>query len=100
MWNNWRNWRFYPALAAAGVERTVPYGLRHSFASLLIRDGRYTVVEIAEQMGHAPTETLKTYAHVFAEYRRQPSVPADELIAIACGCLRWRARSAFRRPVE
>jgi integrase len=81
MWNNWRNRRFYPALATTGTERTVPYGLRHSFASLLIRDGRYTIVEIAEQMGHAPTETLKTYAHVIAEYRRQRAVPADHLIA-------------------
>jgi integrase len=83
MWNNWRNRRFYPALAALAVDRTVPYGLRHSFASLLIRDGRYTIVEIAEQLGHAPTETLKTYAHVIAEYRRQPSLAADELIASA-----------------
>ena len=61
----------------------MPYGLRHSFASLLIRDGRYTVVEVAEQMGHAPTETLKTYAHVIAEYRRQPSVAAEDLIVAA-----------------
>jgi len=83
MWNNWRYRRFYPALATVGVERTVPYGLRHSFASLLIRDGRYTVVEVAEQMGHAPTETLKTYAHVIAEYRRQPSVAAEDLIVAA-----------------
>ena len=82
-WNNWRNRRFYPALATAGVDRTIPHGLRHSFASLLIRDGRYTIVEIAEQLGHAPSETLKTYAHVIAEYRRRPSVPADELIAAA-----------------
>lgn len=39
-----------------------------------------SIVELAEQLGHSPTETLKTYGHVFAEYRRAERVPADELI--------------------
>jgi hypothetical protein len=42
-------------------------------------------VELAEQLGHSPTETLKTYGHVFSEHRRQPRVPADDLIAAARG---------------
>ena len=51
--------------------------------SLLIREGQTSIVELAEQLGHSPTETLKTYAHVFSDYRRQRRVPANELIAQA-----------------
>jgi integrase len=79
-WNNWRNRHFYQALDATEIARRRPYDLRHSFVSLMIREGQLTIVELAEQLGHAATETLKTYAHVFAEYRRQPRVQAAELI--------------------
>ncbi len=82
-WDNWRNRRFYAALDDLGIDRFRPYDLRHSFASLLIREGEMSIVELAEQLGHSPTETLKTYGHVFAEYRRQPRVPAIQLIAEA-----------------
>lgn len=82
-WNNWRNRHFYDALDTLGITRRRPYDLRHSFVSLMIREGELTIVELAEQLGHAATETLKTYAHVFAEYRRQRRVPAVELIAEA-----------------
>jgi integrase len=82
-WNNWRNRHFHPATRAVGLGTPRAYDLRHSFASLLIREGQTSIVEIAEQLGHSATETLKTYAHVFSEYRRQPRVPANELIAQA-----------------
>jgi integrase len=82
-WNNWRNRHFHPATVEVGLGKPRAYDLRHSFASLLIREGETSIVEIAEQLGHSPTETLKTYAHVFSEYRRQPRVPANELIARA-----------------
>lgn len=65
-WKNWRNRVFAPAMEAAGISGTRPYDLRHSFCSLLIQEGR-SVVEVAQQMGHAPEMTLSTYAHVFAE---------------------------------
>ena len=82
-WNNWRNRHFHPATRAVGLGKPRAYDLRHSFVSLLIREGQTSIVDIAEQLGHSPTETLKTYAHVFSEYRRQPRVPANELIAQA-----------------
>ena len=66
-WNNWRNRRFFPSAEAAGLGHPRPYDLRHSFASLMIREQRASIVELAEQLGHAPTMTLNTYAHVFAE---------------------------------
>jgi integrase len=79
-WNNWRNRKFYEAFDDLGISRRRPYDLRHSFVSLMIREGELSIVELADQLGHAATETLKTYAHVFSEYRRQPRVPAVELI--------------------
>ena len=63
--------------------RPRPYDLRHSFASLRIREHDVSIVDLAAQLGHAPTETLKTYSHVYAEYRRKPPQPADILIAEA-----------------
>jgi integrase len=82
-WNNWRNRKFYEGFDALGISRRRPYDLRHSFVSLMIREGELSIVELADQLGHAATETLKTYGHVFAEYRRQPRVPAVELIVQA-----------------
>ena len=74
-WNNWRNRHFQPAAAQANLGRPRPYDRRHAFASLLIREQRTSIVELAEQLGHAPTMTLNTYTHVFREHRR--SEPVD-----------------------
>jgi integrase len=54
-----------------------PYDLRHSLASLLIAEGR-SVLEVAEQMGHAPTMSLDVYGHVLAELAGQPKRPAAD----------------------
>lgn len=58
----WRT-RIFNALAPAGV---TPYKLRHTFVSLLIREGR-PVVDVAAQAGHSPKVCLDNYAHLFAE---------------------------------
>ena len=46
-WKNWRRRIFEPAAKAAGLERVRPYDLRHSFASLLIHEGRLSIVWIS-----------------------------------------------------
>lgn len=79
-WDNWRNRHFFPAAREAGLGRPRPYDLRHSFASLLIREQRTSIVELADQLGHAPTMTLDTYSHVFAEHRREEPVDITEWI--------------------
>jgi site-specific recombinase XerD len=56
-----------------------PYDLRHSFASLMIQSG-YSPVELAAELGHAPTLTLDTYAHVFSEFARGERVDPERLI--------------------
>jgi integrase len=78
----WRRKTFATAVAAAKLEPMRPYDLRHSFASLLIAEGR-SVLEVAEQLGHAPTMTLDVYGHVLAELAAQTKRPAADLIAEA-----------------
>ena len=72
-----------PRPSECGVSRPRPYDLRHSFASLLLHERRLSIVEIAEQLGHSPTTTLKIYAHVIAELRDAPPVPAEDSIRAA-----------------
>jgi integrase len=108
-WDNWRRRVFQSAAAAARVaslesrvtrvdgkgrrrERTRyegprPYDLRHSFASLLLHEGR-SVIYVARQMGHNATLTLGTYGHVIEELEDQPQVPAEQVIADARRALR------------
>ncbi len=57
--------------------RPRPYDLRHSFASLLLREGRLSVVEIADQLGHSTATLLRTYAHVIAELKGTERLPAE-----------------------
>jgi integrase len=49
----------------AGVEGATPHTCRHTFASLLIAQGR-EVAFVAQQLGHASTKTTwDTYVHLF-----------------------------------
>ena len=61
---NWRNRVWKPACARAGVIAT-PYDGRHTYASLLIHEGRSPVL-VADALGHASGETVwRYYAHLF-----------------------------------
>lgn len=82
-WRNWRKRAYKPVAEAVGLAGARPYDLRHAFASLLIHEGRLSVVEIAAQLGHNPTVCLDTYAHVMAEERDGEHVSAEEQIALA-----------------
>lgn len=103
-YRNWRKRTFRTAAHTAGLTTTtppwskanaydgpVPYDLRHSFASLLLHEGRLSVVEIAGQMGHSVETLLSTYAHVIAELRGQQKIAANQQIIQARGI---RHRSA------
>jgi site-specific recombinase XerD len=61
------------ALPDRGRSRRRPdarhYAPRHSFASLLLHEGRIGIVALASQLGHNRTMTLNTYGHVIAELR-------------------------------
>jgi len=79
-WQNWRNRVFRPAAAAIGLTGVRPYDCRHTYVSLRIHQGD-TAVEIAHDVGHAPSMTFDTYAHVIHEYRGRERREMAELIA-------------------
>jgi len=78
-YRNWHRRRFKPPAESAGLADARPYDLRHSFASLMIQAG-YSPVELAAELGHAPTLTLNTYAHVFSEFARGERVDPELII--------------------
>jgi integrase len=82
-WRNWRRRVFRPAATSAGLTGARPYDLRHSFASLLIAEGRLSIIEIAAQLGHNPTVCLDIYGHVMAERGDGERSSAEALIAAA-----------------
>jgi len=63
---NWRNREFYAARDSLGLpDILTPHKLRHTAASLAIREGA-TVLSVQKLLGHAsPTETLNTYAKLW-----------------------------------
>jgi integrase len=80
--HDFRNWRkrvFRPAAEACGLPALRPYDLRHSFASLLIHEGK-PLMEIAEQLGHSVETLLRHYAHLIAEMAGQPPISAERAI--------------------
>jgi integrase len=81
-WDNWRARQFARAAAAIALEGARPYDLRHSFASLLLHEGR-SVMYVARQLGHDARLTLSTYGHVIDELDDSPQLPAEDAIRAA-----------------
>lgn len=50
-YESWRRRAVAHALTAAGITTATPYSLRHSFACLLLHEGR-SVIYVARQLGH------------------------------------------------
>ena len=83
VWQMWRTDRWAPACRAAGLDPVPrPYDLRHSFASLLLAEGRQPRW-VADQLGHSLAVLLSTYAHLIDEYAEAPNIDADAEIAKA-----------------
>jgi hypothetical protein len=68
------------------VAKATPYYLRHSFASLLLHEGR-SVIYVARQMGHDARLTLTRYGHVIDELEDTPRANAEEVIRDARNAL-------------
>jgi integrase len=81
-YQSWRRRAFRRATAAAAAVDATPYTLRHSFASLLLHEGR-SVIYVARQLGHDARLTLTRYGHVIDELEEQPRVQAEAAIAAA-----------------
>ena len=56
--HDYRNSRKRHFRPTAGLTQARPYDLRHSFASLMLREGRVGDVDLASRLGHSPTMTL------------------------------------------
>lgn len=82
--NKWRGRVFHRALEVAGVPPARPYDLRHSFASLLLHEGR-SVIYVARQLGHGAELTMRTYGHVIEELEDAPHLSAEAAIRSARG---------------
>ena len=91
----WRRRVFTPALRSIGIERGRPYDLRHSFASLLLHEGR-SVIYVARQLGHGAELTMRTYGHVIEELEDRPQLPAEDAISEARGALKPLRMYPFR----
>lgn len=83
-YQSWGRRVFARASAAAGREDATPYTARHSFASLLLHEGR-SVIYVARQLGHGAALTLGTYGHVIEELDGSPQVDAEGAIRAARG---------------
>jgi integrase len=95
--NQWRGDVFVPALAAAGLPHARPYDLRHSYASLLLHEGR-SVVYVARQLSHSAKVCLDDYAHVIDELEDMPQLPAEDAIRRARHVRTEYAGRGFRHP--
>ena len=87
-------WR--AAVEAAGA----PNGLRHYYASLLIRHGE-SVKVVQAQLGHATAaETLDTYSHLWPDSDDRTWVAVDSVLGASSGALvvpSGRCESCSRR---
>lgn len=90
-YQSWRRRAFNRAVRAAGLTHARPYDLRHSFASLLLHEGR-SVIYVARQLGHDARLTLTRYGHVMDELEETPRIEAEAAIA--------NARTAKIRPAS
>src|SRR4051794_6823718 len=72
-YKSWSRRTFKAAAKAAGRVDATPYTLRHSFASLLLHEGR-SVIYVARQLGHGAELTLGTYGHVIEELDDAPQL--------------------------
>jgi integrase len=81
-YQSWRRRAFKRATQAAGLAHARPYDLRHSFASLLLHEGR-SVIYVARQLGHDARLTLTRYGHVIDELEDAPRIEAEPAIADA-----------------
>lgn len=82
-WQMWRADRWISACKVAGLDPVPrPYDLRHSFASLLLAEGRQPL-SVTRQLGHSVNVLLSTYAHLIDEDEERQNIDAEAEIARA-----------------
>ncbi|WP_456832136.1 site-specific integrase [Deinococcus sp. UYEF24] len=72
---------FHRLVGEAGVPRIRFHDLRHTAASLLIRQGVPAKV-VSDRLGHADVAfTLSVYTHLYDDQRRAAAIPLSQLLA-------------------
>jgi integrase len=76
---------FYPTLKAAGAKQVRFHDLRHTYASILIKQGE-NLKYIQTQLGHAnPSVTLNTYSHLLETVNQEAACKFENTILEASG---------------
>ena len=84
-----RIWR--PALKRSGLSGVTMHGLRHFYASLLIRHGE-SVKTVQAQLGHASAaETLDTYSHLWPDSDDRTRAAVDSVLGRVADSVRTDA---------
>jgi len=95
--HNWRQRVWTPACEAAGIS-AAPYDGRHTYASLLIHEGR-SLPYVTAALGHASASTtLDNYTHLFDEARLATAVSMEEAITRARSGNTPDVRDSFAPP--
>jgi integrase len=94
-YQSWRRRAFNRGIQATGLGHARPYDLRHSFASLLLHEGR-SVIYVARQLGHDARLTLTRYGHVIDELEDRPRIDAEAVIAHARLAVRTTAPAVMQ----
>lgn len=81
-YKRWSRRAFRRIAIAAGWTDATPNKLRHLHASLLIKEGRLDLREIAERMGHSVEMLERRYAHEIREYRGRRIDVAKEIARV------------------
>jgi integrase len=82
-YRTWRRRIYVPSAENVGLPTPRPYDLRHTWASLLIAEGRLSIVEVAEQLGDKTSTVLDTYSHVINEWRGRRNLRTEAEIGKA-----------------
>ncbi len=81
-----RIWR--PALKRVGLSGVTMHGLRHFYASLLIRHGE-SVKTVQGRLGHASAaETLDTYSHLWPDSDDRTRAAVDSVLGLVADSVR------------
>ncbi|GGJ59571.1 tyrosine-type recombinase/integrase [Deinococcus roseus] len=71
---------FHKLIGLAGVPRIRLHDLRHTAASLLVRQG-VPIKVVAERLGHQDASmTLRVYTHVYEEQRKEAALTLNDLL--------------------
>jgi integrase len=77
--------QFYPALKVVGAKQIRLHDLRHTYASILIKQGE-NIKYIQSQLGHAnPSVTLNTYSHLLESVNQEAANRRENTILKATG---------------